>query len=111
MTGIKIERCITARIFVDLAERANQDQPAMQIETIGKYQLHLIANELSSGGWDPFVTIFVFDESIQDFRCVLEKHHAAEQALDHYDDAIEAAQRVGTAWIEEGKLGDARRQV
>ena len=77
----------------------------MQIETIGKYQLHLIAHELSGKGqWDPFITILRFDDELQDFRCVLEKRRAGEHAYPSYEEAIDAARRTGTALVESGKL-------
>ena len=75
----------------------------MQIETIGNYQMHLIALELSgSKGWDPYVAIFKFDNEAHDFQCVLEKHHASDHAFPSYESAIEQARRVGNAFIEEG---------
>lgn len=68
----------------------------MQIETVGKYQLHLIAHELPPpGGWDPFVEIYKFDEQKQDFVCVIEKRRVSTRALPSYADAIEAARREG----------------
>lgn len=77
----------------------------MAIETIGNYQLHLIAYELSrSGLWDPFVTIMKFDDATQDFRCVLEKHHASDQPFATYEEAIDAARDAGTALIEARKV-------
>jgi hypothetical protein len=77
----------------------------MAIETIGHYQIHLFAYELpGSGQWDPFVTILRFDEQAQDFKCILEKHHASEQAFATYDEALDEARRVGTALIEAGKI-------
>ncbi|RJG06506.1 hypothetical protein D3870_11220 [Noviherbaspirillum cavernae] len=77
----------------------------MAYETIGDYQLRFFAYELSeSGMWDPFVTIMKFDEQSQDFKCVLEKHHASEVPLATYDDAIEQARRAGNALIKSGKL-------
>jgi hypothetical protein len=77
----------------------------MAIETIGKYQLHLIAYELpASNLWDPFVTILKFDDEAQDFRCMVEKHHVSDNPLASYDEAIDAARRVGTAMIETGRL-------
>jgi len=77
----------------------------MAYETIGNYQLRLFAYELPQGGkWDPFVTIMKFDRDSQDFKCVLEKHHASETPLNSYDDAIEAARRMGNALIESGKV-------
>jgi hypothetical protein len=73
----------------------------MAIETIGKYQLQLFAYELpQNGGWDPFVTILAFDEAADDFKCVVEKHHASSEAFASYDKAIDEARRVGTAMIE-----------
>jgi hypothetical protein len=76
----------------------------MAIETIGNYQLHLIAHELpQSGRWDPFVTILKFDEAAHDFKCVVEKHHASENTFATYDEAIDEARRVGAAMIEEGR--------
>jgi hypothetical protein len=77
----------------------------MQIETIGKYQIHLIALQISdSGRWDPFVTILKFDNQTGDFKCVLEKRRASSQPLGSYEEAIEAARRFGNAHIEAGHL-------
>lgn len=77
----------------------------MAIETIGHYQLHLIAREVEGTGlWDPFVTIFRFDENADDFKCVLEKHHASEQPLPSRDAAIDVARQVGSALVEAGKV-------
>jgi hypothetical protein len=77
----------------------------MAYETIGEYQLHLFAYELSeTGKWDPFVTIMKFDNQSQDFKCVLERHHVSEVPFASYDEAIDEARRVGSALIEEGKL-------
>jgi hypothetical protein len=77
----------------------------MQIETVGKYQLHLIAHELSAKGeWDPFITILRFDDEQQDFRCVVEKRRAADHPYSSYEEAIEAARRAGNALILSGKL-------
>ena len=75
----------------------------MAIETIDDYQLHLVAYELSSVGWDPFFTILNFDEAADDFRCVAEKLHASDAPLPTHGEAIEAARRAGTAWIETGR--------
>jgi len=75
----------------------------MAIETIDDYQLHLVAYELPSGGWDPFVTILKFDEAADDFRCVAEKLHASDAPLPTHGEAIEVARRAGTAWIETGR--------
>ena len=76
----------------------------MQIETIGKYRLHLFAYELPSGSWDPFVTILRFDDEIQDFKVLLDRHHVSETAFPTYEDAIEEARRVGTAMLETGEV-------
>ena len=77
----------------------------MQIETIGKYQLLLIAHEISGKGlWDPFVTIMRFDDEQQDFRCVLEKRHASDHPCTSYEEAIDAARRTGTSLLESGAL-------
>lgn len=77
----------------------------MQIETIGNYQLHLIAHELpGKGEWDPFITILRFDDEQQDFKCVLEKRRAGDHPCPTYEDAIEVARRVGTALVESGEV-------
>ncbi|HYD62798.1 MAG TPA: hypothetical protein VEC35_20765 [Noviherbaspirillum sp.] len=77
----------------------------MQIETIGKFQIHLIAHELpGKAQWDPFVSIHRFDDEEQDFKCVLEKHHAADHPFPSYEEAIDAARRTGTALLESGKF-------
>ncbi len=74
----------------------------MQIETIGKYQLHLLAQEVP-GGWDPFVSVYEFDDEAQDFRCVLETHHASERTFADYEAAIEAARRAGNDFLKVGR--------
>jgi hypothetical protein len=77
----------------------------MAIETIGKYQLHLIAYELpGSGRWDPFVTIHRFDDATEDFQCVVEKYHASEATFATYSEAIDEARRVGNTLIESGQV-------
>jgi hypothetical protein len=77
----------------------------MAYETIGNYQLRLFAYELPEPGkWDPFVTIMQFDPDSQDFKCLVEKHHASDTPLTSYDAAIDAARRVGNALIESGNL-------
>lgn len=67
----------------------------MQIETVGKYQIHLIAHELPDGRWDPFVAVFKFDDKSQDFKCVQEKQRANDGPCTTYADAIDAARRTG----------------
>lgn len=74
------------------------------IETVGDYQLHLFAYELPSGRWDPFVTILKFDDKAQDFKCVIEDHHASEETYATYDEAIDEARRAGNALINAGKV-------
>lgn len=77
----------------------------MQIETIGKYQLHLIAHELPGKAvWDPFITILRFDDEQQDFRCVVEKRRASDHPCASYEDAIDVARRAGTSLIQSGRL-------
>ncbi|HJV72766.1 MAG TPA: hypothetical protein VJ654_00965 [Noviherbaspirillum sp.] len=77
----------------------------MQIETIGKYQIHLIAEELpASNLWEPYVSIFKFDDELQDFSCVLEKRRVSEQGFSEYAEAIEAARRAGNALLETGQI-------
>lgn len=77
----------------------------MQIETIGPYQLHLIVHELAgSGGWEPYLSIFKFDDDQQDFVCVLEKRRISEKGFDTYEEAIEAARRAGNALIKAGQV-------
>lgn len=77
----------------------------MAIETIGDFQLHLLALQLpESGEWDPFLTIHRFDEARQDFVCIVEKHSAAPHPFPSYEDAIEAARRRGNALILSGTL-------
>lgn len=77
----------------------------MQIETIGQYQVHLIAHELpGKGEWDPFVTIFRFDDAQQDFKCVIEKRRAADHACASYEEAIDVARRAGTSLVHAGNL-------
>jgi hypothetical protein len=78
---------------------------AMQTETIGKYQVHLVAHELPGGrAWDPFVTILKFDDAAGDFRCVIEKRRVSETPAASYEEAIEMARRVGTAMVQHERL-------
>lgn len=75
------------------------------IETIGKYQLHLLAVEVpEKRGWDPFVTIMRFDEEEEDFQCALEKYPASDHVFSSYDAAIEQARRAGNALIQSGMV-------
>jgi hypothetical protein len=75
----------------------------MATETIGKYQLHLIAYELpGSGQWEPYLTIDKFDDEIQDFKCVVEKYRVSDDSFGSYAEAIEEARRVGNALIKAG---------
>lgn len=76
----------------------------MATETIGKHQLHLVAYELPNGRWDPFLSVYRFDEEAEDFRCVIEKYHASEVPLESYEAAIEEARRVGNQLILGKKL-------
>jgi hypothetical protein len=77
----------------------------MQIETVGKYQLHMTAQELpGTKGWDPFVSIFKFDEASQDFTCVLAKHHVEGNGYATYEDAIDAATKAGNALLRDRDL-------
>ncbi|HEY8606658.1 MAG TPA: hypothetical protein VIM12_06055 [Noviherbaspirillum sp.] len=75
----------------------------MQIETVGQYQLHLIAHELPAGGWDPFVSIYRFDSRADNFQCVLDKRHV-EGRFESYEDAIDAAVRAGNTLIKDQGL-------
>jgi hypothetical protein len=75
----------------------------MQIETIDHFQLHLIAHEVSGNKWDPFVAVYKFDDEIQDFVCIYEKHRAAAEPLASYDEAIEAARRAGNTLLEQAR--------
>ncbi|MDQ9170357.1 hypothetical protein Q8A64_08015 [Oxalobacteraceae bacterium R-40] len=77
----------------------------MATETIGKYQLHLIAYEMpGSGSWEPYLKIDKFDDTKQDFVCVLDKHRVTETPVESYDAAIEAARRAGNQLILEKKI-------
>lgn len=73
----------------------------MQIETVGPYQLRLIAHELSAiNAWDPFVEVYRFDEVAQDFKCVHEKFRATSEPCSTYEEAIELARQAGNRLIQ-----------
>lgn len=75
----------------------------MQIETVGKFQLHLIAHELSAPNattWDPFVEVYRFDDAAQDFRCVQQKVRASHEPCATYEEAIERARLEGNRLIK-----------
>lgn len=77
----------------------------MATETIGQYQLHLIAYELSgSGRWEPYLRVDKFDQAEGDFVCVLDKHRVTDTPLASYNEAIEAARRAGNQLILEKKI-------
>jgi hypothetical protein len=77
----------------------------MATETIGKYQLHLIAYEMpGSGSWEPYLKIDKFDDAKQDFVCVLDKHRVTDTPVESYDAAIEAARRAGNQIILDKKI-------
>jgi hypothetical protein len=78
---------------------------SMAIETIGRYQLHLFARELSGlGRWEAFLKIDKFDDEAQDFRCLLENHRVSDESFANYDEAIEAGRYAGNRLIKEGKV-------
>lgn len=73
----------------------------MAIETIGKYQVHLLAYEVpGTRKWDAFLSIYRFDDAVEDFVCLVEKEPVAESPWNSYDDAIEAARRRANVTIK-----------
>jgi hypothetical protein len=72
-------------------------------ETIGKYQLHLFALQLSGNGqWVPYLTIHRFDDASENFDCILEKQRVSDNNVFASEaQAIEEARRAGNAWIAE----------
>jgi hypothetical protein len=70
----------------------------MQIETVGKFQLRLSAQQMADSHWDPFVAVLRFDDEKQDFVPVLDKRKAGEPCRT-YEQAIEAARRSGTDFV------------
>ena len=76
----------------------------MEVETIGKYQLHLLAIELGDGQWDAYVSILRFDDRAMDFVLLLEKFPAPGGAWPRYEDAIEAARVAGNKLVGSGQL-------
>jgi hypothetical protein len=73
----------------------------MLIETIGKYQVHLIARSISSAGpWVPYVVIERFDERLNDFICVMEKHRIGDgRVFETENDAFEEARRYAASLL------------
>ena len=76
----------------------------MATETIGKFQLHLFAHELSGKGWEPYLKIDKFDDAQQDFVCVFDKHRVTETPMESYEAAIEAARRAGNQLILDKRI-------
>jgi hypothetical protein len=77
----------------------------MMTETIGKYQLHLLAYEIpNTGKWEAFLTVHRFDDTRQDFVCVTEKHPVSDSAYDSYDAALEAARQYGNEAVASGRF-------
>lgn len=74
----------------------------MAIETVGKYQIHLLAYEVpGTPKWDAFLTMNRFDDARQEFVCVVEKEPVAAHSWDSYEEAIEAARQFANAMIRE----------
>ena len=82
----------------------------MAIETVGKYQLHLVAHQLSENGqWAPYLMIDQFDDASDGFRCVLDRHRVAgDRVFATYEEAIEAARQAGNALLDAGTVGGAK---
>lgn len=78
----------------------------MAIETIGKFQLHLIAYQLPENDqWAPYLMVHRFDEGSDRFECIVERRRVmGDTVFPTYEDAIEAARRAGKALIESGTL-------
>lgn len=78
----------------------------MAKETIGRYQLHLIARQVSgSGKWAPYLVIERFDDSAGDFKLVLETQRVAGDAeFDTEEAAEEAARQHGNILVREGRV-------
>jgi hypothetical protein len=76
----------------------------MAIETVGKYQIHLMAMPSDGNAkYAPYVTISRFDDEAQDFRVVVEKARAAGDHLyDTENQAEEAAREYANFLIEQG---------
>jgi hypothetical protein len=71
-------------------------------ETVGKYQLHLLALQSSERGqWIPYLTIHRFDDTTENFECVLEKRRVSDSNVFASEtQAIDEARRAGNAWID-----------
>jgi hypothetical protein len=78
----------------------------MAIETVGKYQLHLVAYQLPENGqWAPYLMIHKFDDGSDSFQCVLDRHRVAgDRVFATYEEAIEAARHAGNAVLEAGTV-------
>jgi hypothetical protein len=73
----------------------------MAIESLGKYQVHLFAYEVpGTAKWDAFLSIFRFDDLVEDFVCVVEKDPVSASPWNSYDEAIEAARRHANVMIK-----------
>jgi hypothetical protein len=68
---------------------------------LGPYTLHFIAHETEDGTWSAFITIDKFDESVHDFRRIVEKHPVGVPGLPSRQAAIEAASQAGTRMVED----------
>lgn len=73
----------------------------MTYETIGKYQLHFFAVQLSDNEkWVPYLKIERFDDDAEDFQCVVDKAHVpGHPVFDTEGEAEEAARQYGNALV------------
>jgi hypothetical protein len=76
------------------------------IETIGKYQVHLLGREVSGDGkWAPYLKIEKFDDDAQDFKCIIEKRRVAgEDVFVSEEEAENVAREFANMFIETGKI-------
>lgn len=66
----------------------------MAIETIGKYQVHLIGREVSTAGqYAPYVIIEKFDDEARDFKLLLDRQRVPGSRLYPTENAAEEAAR------------------
>jgi hypothetical protein len=75
-----------------------------EIETLGSYQIHLLALEVATPpGWDAYLTVTQFRQAAQDFIPVLEKFSVPGGPFPDEATAIDAARVLANTLLERGQ--------